>query len=104
MIYYIDENFRLHTENDGTMHAWEDTTGFFNNKCRIFIEGYMVIPEGKSWVDLDGNEFIGLMIAPAEPFEPLYNSQLGYEEASETIAELDAALLDVTYQNILGGI
>ena len=35
---YIDENFKCHLDNDGTMITVE--TDFFDGKCKAFIEGY----------------------------------------------------------------
>lgn len=106
-IIYLDSNFCCHPTDDGTMTAIE--TFFFEDKCDTFIEGYRFIPEGQTWTRPDGKVFHGEMITPWKPYSKLDAAQREYEqqtikELQQTVAELDAALLDSTYENIIGGI
>jgi hypothetical protein len=98
---YLDENYMAHPQQDDgtTLMPWEDFTGFFTGKCDAFIEGYRVVPEGHTWTRNDGVTFSGLMIAPAVDPKLLLAAQANEDE--ETIAELDAVVVDLTYQNIL---
>lgn len=98
---YLDADFMAYPrQNEAeTLTPWEDADGFFAGKCDAFIEGYRVIPEGETWEREDGNTFSGLMISPAVNLAELSAVQAVYDK--ETIAELDAAVVDLTYQNIL---
>lgn len=104
---FYDGDFKCHTVNDGTMTSVE--TDFFDGKCDTFIEGYRFVPSGESWTRSDGVVFSGEMIAPWKPYEELDAAQREYErekliEYGSTIAELDAALLEAQYQNLIGGL
>ena len=46
---YIDNDYKCHTSNDGTMR--EVQTDFFDGKCQIFIEGYRFIPSGETTME-----------------------------------------------------
>ena len=98
---YLDDDFEAHTEQDAenTRMPWEDTEGFFAGKCAEFIDGYRVVPEGETWVRNDGREFTGLMITPT--VNPAALQALQAEADKLTIADLDAAVVDLTYQSIL---
>lgn len=101
---YVDSDFKCHVTNDGTMTAIE--TNFFDNKCNDFIDGYLFIPSGKSWTRDDGEVFYGEMIAPWKEYSELDVAQRVYErqllvEYEATIAELDSALLDIQYANLM---
>lgn len=74
---YLDEEFRCHLSNDGTMTAVE--TEVFDEKCDTYIEGYRLVPEGETWVRADGEVFYGRMISPWKPFEELDQAQRKYE-------------------------
>ena len=102
--YYLDKNFRIHLEPEENFLSWEDEEGFFDSKNSAFIEGYRVIPEGKKWVDKNGTIYSGLIITAAVEYPILYRAQLEKEQAESIIAELDAALLDTTYINIINSI
>ena len=104
---YLDTDFCCHVTNDGTMTAVE--TDAFDGYCDEYIEGYRLVPAGSTWIREDGEAFEGEMIAPWKPWDELDMAQREYEkqtiqELQETVAELDAALLDSTYENIVGGI
>lgn len=87
-IIYIDSDFKCHTSDDGTMTAVE--TGFFNGKCQTFIEGYRLVPSGKSWTRSDGVVFHGEMIAPWKDYRELDAVQREYER--QKLADAEAAL------------
>lgn len=93
MIYYLDSDFMLHVQDDGTMTPWEDTEGFFDGKIQVFVEGYRVVPEGETWKRSDGQIFHGLMISPAKNHMELQLAQMT-EEAEDMKNAL--ALLGVT--------
>ena len=82
MTYYLDSDFMLHLQNDGTMKPWEDTDGFFDGKAQVFIEGHRVVPEGEKWERADGQVFTGLMISPAKNYTELQLAQMA-EEAED---------------------
>lgn len=108
MKIYIDSDYRCHTTNEDGIYR-EIETNFFNGKCKDFIEGYRFIPDGELWVRDDDSIFHGKMISPWKPYDELDMAQRLYEkqtiqELQETVAELDAALLDSAYNNIVGGI
>ena len=54
---YIDNEYKCHLINDGTMAAIE--TNFFDGKCDRFVEGFRFVPNGEVWVREDGEEFYG---------------------------------------------
>jgi hypothetical protein len=85
---YIDSEFRCHASNDGTMTAFE--TGFFDNKCDAFIEGYRFIPKGQTWTRSDGVSFQGEMITPWRPYNILRAYQEQYEKMSTVSDEIVA--------------
>jgi len=93
MLVYLDGDYRCHIENeDGSYYKWEDTDGFFSNKCRAFIEGYRVVPEGETWTREDGTVFTGEMISPAVDIAPLLAVQAVYEELRPRVEELTAVI------------
>lgn len=114
MIIYIDSDFHCYTANNGTMREIE--TDFFDGKCQTFIEGYRFIPKDDFWRRNDGVIFQGEQIIPWKKYSELNTTQRQYEQQeinrlknvcfeSETIiAELDAALLETTYQSIINEI
>lgn len=90
MTIYIDNDFKCHTQNDGTMIEVE--TDFFDGKCTEFIEGYRFVPDGETWTGEDGTEFLGEMIAPWKDYEQLAVYQSIYERMLEQQEELRSAL------------
>ena len=78
MKIYIDNEFKCHLANDGTMSEVE--TNLFDNKCNTFIEGYRYVPAGETWIRKDGVEFKGEMIAPWRNYNELEKAQLIYEK------------------------
>lgn len=89
MNIYIDEEFRCHVVNDGTMQ--EVQTDFFEGKCDTFIEGYRYIPEGEVWTRSDGMVFTGKMIAPIRNYDALIAAQDENNKAQSEITTLARA-------------
>jgi hypothetical protein len=85
---YLDNDFKCHLIDDGTMISVE--TEFFNGMCDAFIEGYRFIPEGKNWVREDGEIFVGPMYAPWKLYSELDAYQREYEK--QLIIEQNKAL------------
>ena len=83
---YLDDDFKCHLEDNGTMKAFE--TDFFGGKCNAFVEGYRIVPDGESWTREDGVVFRGEMISPWKNYSELEAAQEQYER---NMAELDAA-------------
>ena len=81
MKIYIDNYYKCHTANDGTMREFD--VKFFYNKCSAFIEGYRYIPDGETWINPQGKKCSG--ISPWKPYSELEKAQLTYEkEQAET--------------------
>ena len=87
---YIDSDYKCHLTNDGTMTAVE--TNAFDGKCDAYIEGYRLIPYGKTWVRSDGVEFQGEMIAPWKDYAVLEAYQEQYEAMLPEIQDMQTAL------------
>lgn len=83
---YIDNDYKCHVTDDGTMTSVE--TNFFDGKCDAYIEGYRFVPAGESWTRPDGAVFHGEMIAPWRDWLELDAAQRGYER--EQLATLQA--------------
>lgn len=79
MKIYIDNDYKCHVSNDGTLREIE--TDVFNGKCDAFIEGFRFVPEGESWTRSDGIVFHGEMIAPWMDYAELDSAQREYERA-----------------------
>lgn len=108
MKVYIDSEFKCYTSNPDENFK-EIETDFFDNKCDTFIEGYRFIPSGESWKRSDGIIFHGEMIAPWKPYNELDTVQREYErqllaETQKELAELDAVLLEIQYNNLMEGL
>lgn len=95
MRVYLDNDFRCHLMNDGTMKEAE--TDFFDGKCAAFIEGYRFVPAGESWTRGDGVVFHGEMIAPAEDYGALAKAQQQYETDEAAHLEELGALIEEIY-------
>ncbi len=78
MKIFVDSDFKCHINDDGTMTAVE--TDFFDGKCTTLVEGYRLIPSGKSWTRSDGVVFTGEMIAPWKDYAELDSAQREYEK------------------------
>lgn len=85
MKIYIDNDYKCHISNDGTMREFD--VPFFDGKCPEFIEGYRYIPPGERWVKPNGEFFRGEMISPWKDHNELWAAQAKYE-----LAQYEAAL------------
>ena len=95
MIIYIDNDFKCHAQNDGTMREIE--ASFFDGKCDEFIEGYRFVPDGETWAREDGTVFHGEMISPWKDYSQLSVYQSIYERMLEQQADIRSAL-NVLYE------
>lgn len=110
MTIYIDDNYKCHIKDDGTMT--EIQTHFFDGKCDKFIEGYRFVPAGESWIREDGTVFAGEMITSWKSYIELDVAQREYEreqfkavrhENDELLTDL-AAMIDIVYETDIGRI
>lgn len=92
MRIYIDQNFKCHVTDTGTLTAVETTA--FDGKCDTYIEGYRFVPAGSTWTREDGVAFTGEMIAPWKDWNELDAAQRGYER--EQIAEYNALVAELS--------
>lgn len=90
MNIYIDNDYKCHVTDDGTMRAVE--TDFFVGRCSEFIEGYRYVPSGETWTRADGQTFRGEMITPWRDYAILAELQALYEEEQAKQADMQAAL------------
>lgn len=91
MTIYIDNDFKCHVANDGTMTAVE--TDAFDGKCTEYIEGYRYVPVGQTWTRDDGVEFAGEMISPWRDWAELDAAQREYER--QQLAQYESALTEI---------
>ena len=91
MTIYIDNDYKCHVADDGTMTAV--TTDVFDGKCNAYIEGYRFVPSGETWTREDGVEFEGEMIAPWRPWSELDGEQREYER--QQIVQYESALSEI---------
>ena len=78
MKFYIDDEFKCHVKNDGTMREIDDAC--FDGKCTVYIEGFRYVPIGEIWIRKDGEVFYGEMITPWKDYNLLETAQSLYEE------------------------
>ena len=95
MKIYIDNDYKCHISNDGTMREFDVPD--FDGKCAEFIEGMRLVPLGETWEREDGEVFGGEMISPWKDFDKLEKAQLEYELAQlkAELADADAALAEL---------
>lgn len=105
MKIYIDSDFKCHlSPADGLT---EVETDLFDGKCREYIEGYRLVPEGQVWTREDGTVFRGLMISSWKPWNELDKAQREYERQrvpeleseNETLLADMAQLVEEVYQS-----
>lgn len=89
MLVYLDEDFKCHVGNDGTMRAFDVPD--FDGKCKEYIEGHRYVPEGETWVRPDGEKFSS-MLSPWKNSVELDRLQAEYEH--ELLEQLRAELAD----------
>lgn len=86
MTIYIDKEFKCHLKNEEGFTAIE--TSYFDNKCDTLIEGYLFIPEGKTWTRADGVVFYGEMVTPWKNYDELDSAQRQYELELAEVARI----------------
>ena len=89
MIIYLDSEYICHLINDGTMTEIE--TEAFDGKADAYIEGFRYVPMGETWTRADGEQFQGLMIAPAKNFDRIMTDvAISYltDDQAESVTEL----------------
>lgn len=102
MKIYIDNEYKCHVSNDGTMREFD--VPFFDGKCAAFIEGYRYVPSSERWTRGDGQTFTGEMIAPCRDYSQISEIQTAVDraqaQAQQTITEYEQALTEI--ENALG--
>ena len=88
MTIYIDSDFKCHVSAAEGRRAIE--TGFFDGKCREWIESYRFVPEGETWIKPNGEAFRGEMVTPRKDLSEAYVAQAAYVTAQN--AQYEAAL------------
>lgn len=88
MTIYIDNDYKCHVADDGTMTAVD--TDAFDGKCAEYLEGYRLVPAGETWVREDGETFTGEMVSPWVDWAALDAVQREYER--EQYEDMRAAL------------
>lgn len=96
-IIYLDNDFRCHLKNDGTMRSVE--TDVFDGKCKAYVKGCRFVPAGETWTRSDGETFTGEMMSPLRDSSFLYELQAQYEEMLAEQADMRNAL-DVIYGGV----
>lgn len=90
MTIFIDNDFKCHTSDDGTLRPVE--TDRFDGKCAEFIEGYRFVPEGEIWTRSDGVQFPGEMVSPWKDYSALAQLQALYDRMLAQQQDMAAAL------------
>lgn len=90
MTIYIDNDYKCHVTDDGTMTEVETTA--FDGMCTEYIEGYRYVPAGQTWTRSDGVEFTVKMISPWRDWAELDAAQREYER--QQLADMQAALAE----------
>ena len=93
MQVYIDNDYKCHVSDDGTMRAVEVPE--FDGKCAAYIEGFRFVPEGDEWTRDDGEAFPGEMLSTWKDYNILAAYQEQYEDMREELADADAALSEL---------
>ena len=91
MTIYIDNDYKCHVADDGTMTAVE--TDAFDGKCDAYIEGYRFVPYGATWARGDGETFTGEMVSPWTDWATRDAAQREYER--QQIAQYESALSEI---------
>ena len=97
MKIYIDNDYKCHVTDDGTMREFD--VPFFDGKCTEFIEGYRFVPSGETWTRADGQTFTGEMITPCRDYSQILEIQTAVDraqaQAQQTINEYEQALTEI---------
>lgn len=91
---YLDPNtFQCHTSQNAESSLIPYETNYFEGMCQTFIEGFRLVPFGKTWTRSDGEVFTGEMIAPWKPYSELDAAQREYERQKLADAENALAIM-----------
>ena len=94
MKIYIDNDYKCHVTDDGTMREFD--VPFFDGKCTEFIEGYRYVPSEETWTRADGQTFRGKMIVSWRDYSQILEIQMAVDraqaQAQQTINEYEQAL------------
>lgn len=101
MIIYLDNNYKCHTQNEGTMR--EIDVPAFDGKCKEYIEGYRFIPSGETWTDTHGNVFEGQFLGAWRAYTELTEIQTAVDRTQAEADEQIMGLLDTIEYLIIGG-
>lgn len=91
MTIYIDSDYKCYVSAAEGRRAIE--TGFFDGKCKEWIESYRFVPDGETWMRGDGEIFNGEMITPWKDLSEAYTAQTAYLERQN--AQYEAALSEI---------
>ena len=97
MTIYIDNDYKCHASTGDGLTAVE--TGFFDGKCRQFIEGYRFVPFEQSWTREDGQVFHGEMVSPWRDYAILSEFQKVAQEEQAKATEEIAAIVEEVYNS-----
>lgn len=94
MKLYLDSDFRCHLTDGGGMSPFE--TDLLDGKCKEYVEGYRIVPDGETWTAKDGTVLRGFLFCPAVEIGALEYAQRQYEadEASHLL-ELGALIEEI---------
>lgn len=91
MKFYVDQEYKVHVVPMQDYTEYEDS--FFDNKCTNLIESYRYVPAGETWMREDGEEFVGLMIAPWRDIRQHDEEQQQY--LLDQLAQYESALSEI---------
>lgn len=88
MKLYLDSDFRCHLTDGGGMRPFE--TDLLDGKCKEYVEGYRIVPDGETWTAEDGTVLRGFLFCPAVEIGTLEYAQRQYEaDDSARLADLN---------------
>ena len=97
MKIYLDDDFKCHLTNDGTLREVE--TEWLDSYCNQFIEGCRYIPLGEQWTRDDGIVFNGECVLTFKDVDMLMLAQSAADsaqaQAQQTINEYEQALTEI---------
>lgn len=89
MVIYLDNEYKCHVTDDGTMRAVE--CDFFDSKCVEFVEGYIY------------DDRNSLVVYPWKPYAELEVIQNAVDRTQAEADEQIMGLLDTIEELIIGG-
>lgn len=81
MKIYIDSECKCHISNPNGIYTEIEAPKDFEGKCKTYIEGFRVRPEGFVYARDDGAKFgpVGSSVCPWKPYDELKAAQAQYE-------------------------